>query len=210
MAPVFLLACNAADRQSGWKPKRIDSYACRSIRGSSSTSLHSHGLAWDFFATDPGVVPPGGVWKPLNTVPTEFAAAFESFDFYWGRRFSRQDWPHIEYPGPPPKLEAASEPTPGAYVVPQPLPPPVPLAGGRYMRQMIPVGKLDAQGRGHILTDVPWDAWVSVDASDTDPETAGRYGGAYIVHPVDVGGRLKLVVHGGAQGETIAVYVTTV
>lgn len=90
------------------------------------------------------------------------------------------------------------------------LSPPTPLRGGRYMRQMIPVGKLDAQGRGHILTDIPWDAWVSVDCSDVDPESAGRYGGAYIVHPVDVGGRLKLVVHGGAQGETIAVYVTTV
>lgn len=103
LAERFAEACAEAFRASIWTPKRIDSYACRPIRGSSSPSLHSWGLAWDFFATDPGVPPPGGVWKPENTVPETFAQVFIRRGFRWGRNFERQDWPHIEWASAPPQ-----------------------------------------------------------------------------------------------------------
>lgn len=114
LAERFKLACERADQRSAWKPHRIDGYACRDIRGSTSTSLHSYAIAWDFFATDPGVPPPGGVWKPDNTVPDDFAAPFIELGFRWGRYFSRQDWPHIEWPhGIPDPLPAQpTQPTP--------------------------------------------------------------------------------------------------
>ena len=85
-----------------WTPQRIDSYNPRKIRGSTNWSLHSWGLAFDFFATPPGVPPPGGVWKPHDHVTHEFAEAFEMHGFSWGRHWEREDWPHIEWAGPPP------------------------------------------------------------------------------------------------------------
>lgn len=107
----FIDACNEASKVSRWVPQRIDSYAHRTVRGSRSTSLHSWGLAWDFFATEPGVVPPGGVWKPANTVTVDFARPFINRGFTWGATFSRQDWPHIEWAGPLPVV-CAPEPDP--------------------------------------------------------------------------------------------------
>jgi hypothetical protein len=115
---LLIEACNAAARESRWTPKRVDSYACRTIRGSSARSLHSWGLAWDFFATDPGVTPPGGVWKPANTVTPDFAACFERLGFTWGRNFSRQDWPHLELAGPPPsRVQTQTTNVPGEVIV---------------------------------------------------------------------------------------------
>lgn len=104
IAPIFLEACVAAskDPYAGFVPRRVDSFACRTVRGSSSMSLHAYGLAWDFFVTDEGVPPPGGVWKPSVTVTPEFARHFIQRGFRWGRWFTRQDWPHIEWPGAPP------------------------------------------------------------------------------------------------------------
>lgn len=96
----FLLACKRADRYSGWNPKRIDSYVCRPIRGSSSWSRHAYGAAWDFFKTPPGVVPPGGVWDPDNTFKNNFAMCFKDLGFTWGGDWrSRPDTPHIEWSG---------------------------------------------------------------------------------------------------------------
>lgn len=92
----FMLACRRA-YECGWKPKRIDSYNCRPIRGSSTMSRHAFGCAWDFFFTGPTVPPPGGVWKPSNTFGENFAKAFEDLGFTWGRRWDRADWPHIEW-----------------------------------------------------------------------------------------------------------------
>lgn len=104
LAPLFLEACVAAfrDDHAGFAPRRIDSYACRNVRGSTSPSLHSWALAVDLFATDEGVPPPGGVWCPDDTVTPGFARHFTQRGFRWGRWFSRQDWPHLEFPGPPP------------------------------------------------------------------------------------------------------------
>lgn len=94
----FRLACKRAER-CGWDPKRIDSYACRNIRGSDSWSRHSYAAAWDFFYTGPGVPPPGGVWKPENTFGNRFALCFTDLGFTWGSQWARQDWPHVEWSG---------------------------------------------------------------------------------------------------------------
>lgn len=105
VAARFIEACHNAfhDPYCLWVPQRIDSYNPRPIRGTTDTwSLHAYALAWDFFATSEGVAPAGGVWKPDDTVPPEFARHFVRLGFRWGRWFSRQDWPHIEWAGPPP------------------------------------------------------------------------------------------------------------
>jgi len=81
----------------GWTPKRIDSYNCRTIRDSTSYSRHAYAAAWDFFATPPGVVPPGGVWEPDNPVPAWFAREFTKRGFTWGAKWARADIPHIEW-----------------------------------------------------------------------------------------------------------------
>jgi hypothetical protein len=119
VAPVYLEACAAAaaDPFCTWSPRRTDSFACRNVRGSSSPSLHSWALAVDCFATDENVPPPGGVWKPENTVPAEFARHFIRRGFRWGRFFTRQDWPHLEWPEEPPGPRTSSPISPEDAVV---------------------------------------------------------------------------------------------
>ena len=95
----FKLACMRAHKYANWKPKRIDSYNCRQIRGSSSWSRHAYACAWDFFATGPSVPPPGGVWKPTNTFRENFGKCFTDLGFTWGAQWARADWPHIEWSG---------------------------------------------------------------------------------------------------------------
>jgi hypothetical protein len=105
VAAVFIEACYTAhaDPFCTWEPLRVDSYAARAIRGTTGTwSLHAWALGWDWFATPEGVVPLGGVWTPDNPMPPEFARHFTRLGFKWGRWFARQDWPHLEWPGPPP------------------------------------------------------------------------------------------------------------
>lgn len=102
LVDVMREACWQADAHSGWKPQRVDSFAPRLIRGGSSMSLHAFGLAFDFFATLPGVPPPGGVWTPDNGVSLEFAEHFVRAGFTWGATWAREDVPHIEWAGSPP------------------------------------------------------------------------------------------------------------
>jgi hypothetical protein len=205
---VLIEACNAAARESRWTPKRVDSYACRTIRGSSARSLHSWGLAWDFFATDPGVTPPGGVWKPANTVTPDFAACFERLGFTWGRNFSRQDWPHLELAGPPPMLvQTQTTTTQGDYVKPQPPPPPVQLPGGK-MRQIVAVGPLDSSGRGWVQTGIPFDGFEAATVNAVNPEQSG-YGNPVVVHAMNWDEKIRLVVMDGKPGSSVGVYVTT-
>lgn len=109
VVPDFLRACGLAHRYSSWTPKRIDSLACRKIRGSSAWSLHAYGLAWDFFATKPGVTPPGGVWTPDNGLERVFAECFENVGFTWGGRWQRKDVPHIEWARAPREHLAAPD-----------------------------------------------------------------------------------------------------
>lgn len=97
----FRLACHRAARYSGAgradQIDRIDSFNCRSIRGSSTISNHGRGAAFDFFTTDPGVPPPGGVWTPDNTFGENFARCFTDLGFTWGRQWDRRDDPHLEW-----------------------------------------------------------------------------------------------------------------
>lgn len=100
---VFREACEEA-ALSPWRPRRIDGWVIRPIGGTSTPSLHSWALAWDLFATPPGVPPPGGVWTPLDGMTLWFAAGFIKRGFTWGATWKgRPDVPHIEWAGPPPR-----------------------------------------------------------------------------------------------------------
>lgn len=81
------------------KVERIDSFACRAIRGSTTLSNHAKGAAWDIFATNPQTPPPGGVWEPTTTYGSDFASCFTDLGFTWGRQWSRRDDPHLEWSG---------------------------------------------------------------------------------------------------------------
>lgn len=99
----FLVACHRAKKYSQFgvrdRVERMDSYNCRSIRGSTTISNHGKGKAWDIFATGPTVPPPGGVWKPDDTFGKQFARCFSDLGFTWGSQWQRADWPHIEWSG---------------------------------------------------------------------------------------------------------------
>lgn len=97
VAPRLKFAMRLAYLYSRFKPKRIDSFNCRPIRGSSTISNHGKGAAWDIFATPPTQYPPGGVWKPDETFGEMFALAFKLSGFTWGKYWTREDWPHIEW-----------------------------------------------------------------------------------------------------------------
>lgn len=96
----FRLACKRADKYARFRPLRIDSYVCRMIRGVSSLSWHGKAAAWDFFATAPGVPPPGGVWTPDDTYGPRFAKCFTDLGFTWGAKWDREDDPHMEWRPP--------------------------------------------------------------------------------------------------------------
>jgi hypothetical protein len=99
----FSRACRLANERSSWRPRRIDSYAVRPVRGSSDWSLHAFGLAWDFFSSAPGVPPPGGVWAETSAPDAAFRQAFYEVGFHLGANFTtRKDYPHIEWASPPP------------------------------------------------------------------------------------------------------------
>lgn len=121
IVPVFVEACRAAAFQSPfWVPQRIDSYADRAIRGSNAPSLHSWALAFDFFTTPPGVVPPGGVWQPDDEMPPAFWNAFTDRGFRWGGTFrSRRDTPHIEWDGRPPQAREEDDVPPANALMAQ-------------------------------------------------------------------------------------------
>lgn len=94
--PRFRKACEKAAREASWKPRRIDSYNCRAIRGSTRYSRHAYAAAWDFF--DRPYPQPVDVWGSDNAPTAEFARCFEAYGFTWGARWtSRKDYPHIEW-----------------------------------------------------------------------------------------------------------------
>lgn len=112
----FLAACGEAHRTVKWVPRRIDSYVCRTIRGSNTVSIHSWALAWDFFDTPPGAQP--DVWGPLNAPSPEFRAVFKRWGFYCGADYEgRKDYPHIEWAsGMPDPVTGQQQPAPARPV----------------------------------------------------------------------------------------------
>lgn len=98
----LLMHCFAHAVRPAWTPGRVDSYNPRKISGSTNWSLHSWGLAFDFFSTGPGERVPGGVWTPDDPPTADFVAAFTSHGFTWGGTWKRRDLPHIEWSGAPP------------------------------------------------------------------------------------------------------------
>lgn len=112
----FRMACDAANIQSAWKPRRIDSYNCRTIRGSSAYSLHAYGLAWDFF--DRPYPQPVDVWGPANAPDLTFRNAFKRLGFSAGADFvTRVDYPHIEWADGQPGIVPAADPAPSPSYV---------------------------------------------------------------------------------------------
>lgn len=94
--PRFKAACEDAAKNNAWVPRRIDSYNCRQIRGSTSWSRHAYAVAFDFF--DKPYPQPVDVWGSTNSPPGSFAVIFEKYGFTWGGRWtSRPDFPHIEW-----------------------------------------------------------------------------------------------------------------
>ena len=72
-------------------------FACREIKGTTTPSNHSWGLAIDLDAPEnaqqPGATPPG-----RNTMPPDASALAESYGFRWGGTYSRSPDPmHFEY-----------------------------------------------------------------------------------------------------------------
>ena len=100
IAKTFLNACEEANAVCKWKPLRIDSYANRPIRGSTTSySQHAFGLAFDFFNRPwPAIV---DVWGAKNAPTPQFRAIFEKHGFTCGANWTRRpDYPHIEWRGP--------------------------------------------------------------------------------------------------------------
>lgn len=99
----FKAAALEAQKVSKWRPRRIDSYAVRPVRGRDDWSLHSFGLAFDIFSSGPGVDPPGGVWAETSAPDKAFRDAFKRHGFHLGAEFrGRKDYPHIEWASAPP------------------------------------------------------------------------------------------------------------
>jgi hypothetical protein len=101
----FRAAAAEAFRVSKWRPVAVDrngtigNYAARPIRGGTDWSLHSFGLAFDFFNTPN----PGDVWGPKHAPDKAFRDAFKRHGFHLGAEFSRRkDYPHIEWASAPP------------------------------------------------------------------------------------------------------------
>lgn len=105
----FRQACENAASRSTWRPRRIDSYNKRAIRGRPGEwSYHSWALAWDFFSSAPGVAPPGGVWAATSAPDSTFRAEFAKLGFALGADFrTRPDYPHIEWASAPPPSPSA-------------------------------------------------------------------------------------------------------
>jgi hypothetical protein len=117
VADHFLETCSEADAAlskagSPWRPRRVDSYNPRQIRGSDEWSMHAWALAVDIFSTPPNMPPPGGVWTPDDPPPIVFVQAFEQAGWTWGGRWRRKDEPHFEWANYPPTTAQRPSPTP--------------------------------------------------------------------------------------------------
>jgi hypothetical protein len=108
-AERFLAGCDHAPATAQWVPVRIDSFADRAVRNSTSPSLHAYSLAWDFF--DAAV--PGDVWGPAHAPDPAFRQAFKDFGFACGADYTgRKDYPHIEWAaGHPPPVPIHTTPS---------------------------------------------------------------------------------------------------
>jgi len=77
-------------------------FACRAIRGSSTPSNHSWGLAIDINWNHNGF----GTDSP-HDIPGQVVAVWKNYGFRWGGDYSgRKDWMHFEYMGTPGSAQA--------------------------------------------------------------------------------------------------------
>lgn len=212
VAARFAHACSLADAISPWVPARIDSYACRQVRGSTSTSLHAYGLAWDFF--DLPLPQPVDVWGPVNAPPDDFLEVFAATGFTLGRDFSgRSDVPHIEWaagrpPAEPPRLSDSG-------VVPLvdidlPLIKPIThtrtgeAAGMRISTHFVDIPALDKDGRGWVDLPYPWERVTDVTGHGSSPPDDGYW--TPLVVNAQPRGAVTRVTLAGAPGRPAGVW----
>lgn len=212
VAERFLYACELAAETSGWVPLRIDSYACRQVRGSTATSLHSYALAWDFFNRK---YPDGvDVWGPANAPPAPFRAAFKQAGFALGAEFtSRKDYPHIEWADglPPP---AALSARPGVIVavadIDVPLVKPITYtrigeaAGMKVSTHYIDIPALDRDGRGWVDIPYPLERVFDITGQGSSPPDDGYW--QPVLATVQPRGELTRVTLAGAPSQHTGVF----
>jgi hypothetical protein len=101
IATRFAVACNDAYASSKWTPALIGSYNNRhNVNNPSEWSLHSWGLAFDFYSTS---AYQGDIQGPTYAPDPAFRAAFKRHGFYLGAEFhGHKDFPHSEWASAPP------------------------------------------------------------------------------------------------------------
>lgn len=209
IAARLVVACRAAAQASAWKPYRVDSYANRAVRGSTSTSLHAHALALDFF--DKPYPLQVDVWGPTNAPDIVFLQVFKGHGFTLGRDFtSRQDWPHIEWAAAPPVGDPVA--IPGvAPPIPVPLVKPITFtrlgeaAGMRISTTLIDIPALDAEGRGWVDVPFPLERVVSVVGHGSSPPNDGYW--PTLVCTVQPRGASTRVTLAGRVGQHVGIWV---
>lgn len=203
VADRFLYACELAAGVSGWVPARIDSYACRTIRGATSTSLHSFGLAWDLF--DRPLPQPVDVWGPTNAPDAEFRAAFAAAGFTLGAEFkTRRDVPHIEWAaGLPPAIPTRPVVAHPAATVDVPLVKPITTSrtgeatGMKISTHLTQIPALDNEGRGWVDVPYPWERIVSLTGHGSSPPDDGAYWPSVILDAQPRGAITRITLEGG-------------
>jgi len=204
VAERFLYACRTAHQIARWTPRRVDSYACRTIRGSTAMSLHSYGLAWDWFNL--ALPQPVDVWGPVNAPDRDFRAVFKQAGFSLGSEFtSRQDYPHIEWAGGlPPASPTATGIVPLELAVP--LVRPITYTrfgeatGMQISTHFVDIPALDKDGRGWVDIPVPLERVVSVTGHGSSPADDGYWPPVTVdVQPRGAATRVTLTGGAGAR-----------
>lgn len=180
VAARFLAACEVAHGASSWKPKRIDSYANRTVRGSTSVSLHAYALGWDFF--NRAYPEPVDVWGPTNAPDRAFRDSFSRLGFAIGADFTRRrDVPHIEWAAGTPPVAVPSTVFDPAPPIPEPLVKPIihsryaEVLGMRVSTHFVTIPALDNNGRGWVDLPVPVERVMDVIAQGSSPPDDGVY-----------------------------------
>lgn len=185
VADRFLYACRLAVSASEWRPKRIDSYACRAVRGTNTTSLHAYALAWDFF--DRPLPEAVDVWGATNAPDPPFRDAFTKAGFVAGATFtSRKDYPHIEWAaGVPTKVPDGVQAPPGQVTLAPPIQTPLvkPItehrygeaAGVRVSTHFVTIPALDKEGRGWYRIEYPYERVFDLCGQGSSPADDGVY-----------------------------------
>lgn len=203
VADRFLFACSLAVEGSLWAPRRIDSYACRTIRGSVATSLHAWGLAWDFF--DRPLPQAVDVWGYGNAPDEDFRDAFATAGFYLGADFtSRKDVPHIEWAaGAPSPMWVETSRTNSILPADVTVPLVQPIIFNRLGEAQgmvisthhVDIPALDKDGQGWVDLPYPVERVTEVAGLGSSPPDDGYWGGLVVNYQARAGAT-RVTVYG--------------